>query len=473
MIARHPEFAGFAASKETRQLFALDRQTGLIVQLPEGAADAFRSGCRTGRWVCPIESCDSPEYIAVGGPTRRHHFRHRAPSAGGHSPETWLHEVAKSVLAQHLQERYPAAAVYPDTKAVDGGQRPDVLVELDGYQLAFEIQYSSMTIGEWRERHKGYRAAGIHDVWLFGNRPPHFRQARTLPLDFAISLSNLLWDVHEAGLQIRFIGPDALAIATALIESGDPNDRALDRFKFALDPLEACEIRDGRFVVPSDARELKARVRREERQRALDEALRRETERWERERQRHEAERLRRERDADRIAAFKERRQREHEQAWRRAEPRFLELIGVAETPPVIAREVRGDRGIWMHPAHWHAQLYWEWLHGKIGSSFSFKQAGRRWYRSQGDKGKRGVTIALTAYLWELKRRGFIDFDADGPYIESKIRVLADLTELPQVAAALTGPFRTVDSADGPVLIAPTGEIVAEPGAFASRWRSA
>jgi hypothetical protein len=456
MSARHPELAGFAASTETRQLFALDRETKLIVQLPNGKADSFRDGCRSGRFVCPLESCDSPEYTAVGGASRRHHFRHRAPAAGGHAPETWLHEMAKHVLAQHLQERYPAAQVYADTKSVDGGQRPDVLVEIDGHRLAFEVQYSAITIADWKKRHEGYAAAGIRDVWLFGNRVPHFRQARTLPHDFAISLSDLLWAVNHAGMHVRFIGPDALAVATVLVESGDRSDRSLQRFKFALDPLASCEITDGWFVVPTDARENEARAQREAEQRLLDEEWRRDREAWEAERQRREAQRARRaaddarrERDAHKIAAFRERRRREQEQKWTQAEPWFLELVGLAETPLIITREIRGDRGIWMHPAHWHAQLYWERLHRKVGSSFSFKQAGRRWYRSQGDKGKRGVTIALTAYLWQLKRRGFVEFDADGAYISSAIRVLADLTEPP--------PER-----------APTTEIVSEFGAFAS-----
>lgn len=481
MRARHPELAGFAASKETRQLFALDRKTGLIVQLPDGQADLFRAGCRSGRYVCPIESCDSPAYDAVGGSRgRRHHFRHRTVGAGGHAPETWLHEMGKHVLAQHLKERYPHASVYPDTKAVDGGQRPDVLVEIDGHRLAFEVQYSPITVGDWRRRHEGYRAAGVQDVWLFGNRPPHFRQARTLPNEIALSLSQLLWEVHRSGMHVRFIGPDALAIATVMVESGDRYDRALDRFKIALDPLEACEIVDGCFVVPADAVELEARARREEEERAYEEEMRRQQAVWERERARREAEQARRaadqarrERDADKIAAFKARKQREQEEAWQQAEPRFLQLVGLEATPPIIAREIRGDRGIWMHPAHWHAQLYWEWLHGKVGSSFSFKQAGRRWYRRQGDKGKRGTTIALTAYLWELKRQGFVDFDAFGAYIESKICVLADLTNLPtQKVFTVGGVLRVVENDGGRILVAPNGEIVSEFGDFAAGVRS-
>jgi hypothetical protein len=460
---------GFAASKETRQLFALDRETNLVVQLPDGAADLFREGCRSGRYVCPIESCDSPQYTAVGGPSRRHHFRHSATNAGGHAPETWLHEMAKHVLAQHLSERYPTADVYPDTKAVDGGQRPDVLVELDGRRIAFEIQYSSITIDAWLKRHRGYEAAGIHDVWLFGNRPPHFRQARTLPNDFAIALSQLLWVVHRALMHVRFIGPDALAVATVMIESGDRYDRALERFKLTLDPLETCELVDGRFVVPADALEIEARARRAEEQRAFDEETRQEREEWEKRRLRREAEETRRQRDAGKIAAFKERRRREQEEAWGQAEQRFLELVGLTETPAILAREIPGDRGIWMHPAHWHAQLYWEWIHGRVGSSFSFKQVGRRWYRIQGDRGKRGVTIAPTAFLWALKRRGFVDFDAAGHYIESKILVRADLTDPPaQRVVAPGGTLRDAENARGRVIVAANREIVSELGEFAT-----
>lgn len=468
MAARHPELAGFAASSETRQLFALDRETGLVVQLPEGEADAFREHCRSGRYVCPIESCEAPAYVAVGGASRRHHFRHRAPAAGGHAPETWLHEMAKYALAHHLQTRYPHATVFADTKAIDGGQRPDVLVEIDGHQLAFEVQYSSLTVDEWRKRHAGYQEAGIHDVWLFGNRLPHFRQARTSPLDFAISLSDLLWEVHQSGMHVRFIGPDALAIATVLVESGDRYDRVLGGFGLALDPLSACEIVDGRFVVLTDAVEDAARERRETEQRALEDEQRREHAAWEQKQRQWQAERNRREArlrwreaNADKIAVFKQRRRQEHEEAWSAAEPRFLKLVGLPETPAIIAHEIRGDRGIWMHPAHWHAQLYWKWIHAKVGSSFSFREAGHRWYRSQGDNGKRGVTIALTAYLWELKRHGIVDFDAYSVDIQSKIEVLADLgAPPPQRPPADAGDFRIVGHAGRRVLVAPSGEIV-------------
>jgi len=73
---RHRRF--FADNDEPRQVWALDRDRGQIVHLPDGAVDdAVRRACRDGRLRCPVRDCPDPRLIAKGGRQRRHHFAHK------------------------------------------------------------------------------------------------------------------------------------------------------------------------------------------------------------------------------------------------------------------------------------------------------------------------------------------------------------------------------------------------------------
>ena len=66
-----------------------------------------------------------------------------------------------------------------DQETLNNGQRPDVLVSMPGGQLfAFELQYSPLSVSEWRRRHDGYVTQRVIDVWLFGHLPPHLRRSR-------------------------------------------------------------------------------------------------------------------------------------------------------------------------------------------------------------------------------------------------------------------------------------------------------
>jgi hypothetical protein len=144
--------------------------------------------------------------------------------------------------------------------------------------------------------------------------------------------------------------------------------------------------------------------------------------------------------------------------AWAlEAQPRFLELVGLARTPPIIEQELRADRGVHLHPAHWHAQLYWRFLHRKIGSSFSFGEAVRCFSAAQ-PKHKRGARIALAGYLFELRRRGYVTFRSEGTRIESEILVLADLHQPPH---ARWGRVRLVEQGQRLLAVAETGELIA------------
>jgi Competence protein CoiA-like family len=452
------ELRRFLGGKETRQLFALDRRTGRIVELHDGGALDLRPDCRAGRLVCPIESCENRAFTTVGG-SNRHHFRHRVPGARAHGRESYYHQLGKALLGQGLKDRYPEARVVVDREALDNAQRPDVLVEFpNGRRFAFELQYSQLPVDDWRARHEGYERQGLIDVWLLGHLPPHLRPSRhhrDEQFAWALEVTPLARAIHASGSPVRFFNPDECTIATALLESGDRFLRYWDAMTLAVDPFDACEIRGDRFWAPTDDLEDTARAARlaEERRREEEERL------W-------HAEQERRKRQRKRIAAWKERTHEEALRLWKlEAEPRFLDLVGLARTPPIIEQELRADRGIHMHPAHWHAQLYWRLLHEKIGSSFSFGEAVRPFYATQ-EKHKRGARIALAGYLFELRRQGYVTFSSERTWIESKILVLADLDHPPESGWR---HVRLVEERERLLAVAETGEVIAAVPRLPSR----
>jgi hypothetical protein len=184
-----------------------------LVYLPEGEADAFRQDCRAGHLVCPLPECPDRRYIARGG-SRRHHFAHHG-GAGGHAPERYFHLVGKRLIADLVRDRHPGAEVVVEGR-IENGQVADVLARSpgSGRRYAFELQYSPLTVDEWRARHEGYRSLNIVDTWLFGHTKPHLCPVSGTGL---IVVSPLLEAVFRADLPVLFLNPDERTFGTALL----------------------------------------------------------------------------------------------------------------------------------------------------------------------------------------------------------------------------------------------------------------
>jgi hypothetical protein len=182
----------------------------------EGGADLLRQACREGHLVCPVLDCPDPRYVAKGG-SRRHHFAHHG-GTGGHSPESFYHEVGKQLLAARIRKRQPRAEVTIEGR-VENGQVADVLVRSPtGKRYAFEVQYSPLTIEDWQARHEGYRECDITDVWLFGHTPPHLRPAPGASTGF-VALTPLIVEFFRRRLPVMFLNPDEEGVvATALLQ---------------------------------------------------------------------------------------------------------------------------------------------------------------------------------------------------------------------------------------------------------------
>jgi Competence protein CoiA-like family len=258
----------FEGREERRQLFARDARLPAdapLVFMPEGGADSVRQDCRDGYLVCPVPDRPNPRYIARGG-SRRHHFAHHG-GAGGHAPERYFHQVGKRLVADLIRKRQPRAEVVLEGR-VENGQVADVLARspATGRRYAFEVQYSPLTVEEWRARHDGYRALGIVDTWLFGHIRPHLRR---VPGSGLIAVSPLLAEVFREGLAVLFLNPDEQTVGTALLGShlatldgsgelrGLPGEAPPLGTALAVEPLGIADV-DGRGLLTAATQRLRA-----------------------------------------------------------------------------------------------------------------------------------------------------------------------------------------------------------------------
>jgi hypothetical protein len=172
-------------------VWALHAVTGEWLYLPDGAADSradprrwqqrtWKELCKAGELLCPLPACSQPFSTARGG-SRRHCFVHGrgVTHSGTATTETWWHLNAKQTIAVWARSTMPDADVrVDDVQVVDGDDRrqPDVLITLpDGRRIAVELQFSTLTELQWRNRHAFYQRADILDLWLFAHIGPQFR----------------------------------------------------------------------------------------------------------------------------------------------------------------------------------------------------------------------------------------------------------------------------------------------------------
>jgi hypothetical protein len=423
-VAGHDRTELFAFHGELRQVYARDlrESAGDLVYLEDGQALALRPDCRVGHLVCPIPDCTDPRYTTVSG-SRRHHFRHAGEGAGGHGKERWFHYTGKHLIAQWLRARYPDAAVNPEAK-VENGQRPDVLCMFpDGRRFGLEIQFAAMTPEEWQRRHDGYRAQGILDIWLFGHTTEHYKLARGEWCQGLLKLNPTLQAVAAAGYRVRFFNPEERWVASRLIETARHWYRKDTEYaEVAVDALDDCWLEGDRLLTPTDLRERDALIAR----RAAEARAAEEERQAEAERRRREA---RAADDEQRRERWLDEKRKADGLAWERWRPEFLRRHGLDGVPEVIETPVKGERAIFMHPAHWRSLLFDAGVQGRLGEALSFARASAQFAQRQ-PKHTDGVWIAIKSYLYRLRNLGYLHLESDFGFIESAT-VLADLSNPP------------------------------------------
>lgn len=395
-----------------------------------GEAERLRIHCRSGQLICPIPDCDSPRLTTRAG-SKRDHFAHL--SGGGHGPETLFHYTAKALIGTWARQRYPEAAVSVDLQTVESGRQPDVLVEFDGKRrFAFEIQYAGLTEDGWRRRHADYKRDGVVDVWLFGHTRRFLRPARS---DFydqpagRYTLGPLLQTVDHATGHVLWIDPDQQQILIRRRFSGAGHDSwtktgILPTVEVAAVDLDECRLEDGGLWTPIAPDEVEGKRMHDQREREARAEAAAEERQWRAERRQERQER-------DRVAAARA----SQRGLWQRYRAKLIARYGAV--PLVLSVTHRFDAGLLLESPHWHGVLVGAFLNDKVGQLFTNADV-LEFFSS------RGLTDSLAApdaaieeYLFILRRHGFIDFAARGPFLESPALVLTDLRNPPTEDAAL------------------------------------
>ena len=135
------------------------------------------------------------------------------------------------------------------------------------------------------------------------------------------------------------------------------------------------------------------------------------------------------------MAAYAERRRAGHEAAW--AEYRRTRFANPDAIPSILTEVGTEDTGIADYlPAHWHARLFEELIQGRIGSTFTYRNAAALFLVSPSAR-PRAVYRALSGYLERLRRTGFVEYRTDAAgHIRTEIRVLADTKHNPGTRSA-------------------------------------
>ncbi|MBD8059016.1 hypothetical protein IC607_08550 [Cellulomonas sp. JH27-2] len=213
--------AAFNADADTRMVWATERaDRSQVVYLDDGTAEQMRQRTKSSL-ACIVPECDIP-LTTHARKTKRDGFAHlgRVDDAL-HCAESLMHQQAKAVIVSWLRARYPHVRIDPEVLLVNGERRPDVYAEnpATGNKLAFEVQYSALTIAEWDRRHQWYAEHDIVDVWVFGHVGPQRRRPRTLDTDV---VTNALQEhLLAKGELLWWVEPTAGIIATPYMTAFD------------------------------------------------------------------------------------------------------------------------------------------------------------------------------------------------------------------------------------------------------------
>src|ERR1035437_7557370 len=156
-------------------LHAKQKLTGEIVT-------AYFANKSQAPFSCP--ECGDP-VILKSGKSRVNYFAHENPLAckfaGG---ESEAHENCKMQIFAALKQ-HPAVSNAALEHPI-GTNRPDVSAEINGVQVAIEVQLSPLSIETIMQRTIDYYRAGIHVLWLLQwtadmgcHRPPLARHSKT------------------------------------------------------------------------------------------------------------------------------------------------------------------------------------------------------------------------------------------------------------------------------------------------------
>ncbi|GAC1593846.1 MAG: hypothetical protein NVS3B21_15320 [Acidimicrobiales bacterium] len=182
--------------------------------LPDGDAASMRDRARR-ELRCPVRDCPKPDITTVDRSAvgYRSGFRHLH---GGvtHEPESFAHIQAKAAVLAWARTHPGVGSAWCEVDL--GPRRPDVLLELrDGSALAVEMQYSGLTLLNWRDRTASYRALGLDVVWLWGHLGK-FAPRRSEGLHLSLHQGEQARNLQP----ILWINPERMELGWAVGQSG-------------------------------------------------------------------------------------------------------------------------------------------------------------------------------------------------------------------------------------------------------------
>lgn len=219
------EVARFQDATETRLVYARRKAEPtaehFFLEDGRGGEPGLRAWVRE-HLECPMPECGDRRLRLVhrsgSAQPRRDGFSHFG-GAGGHSPESVWHLTAKELIRRWAQARKPRTMVSTEVRLGMGARVADVLVMWPIARLAIEIQYSPLSVTEWRERHQWYVENGIAVVWLFGHAGTHLKQVHPgdgdLPPTFRFS--TLHQTMAAEGVRFFWVNPLTEQLATPYV----------------------------------------------------------------------------------------------------------------------------------------------------------------------------------------------------------------------------------------------------------------
>lgn len=259
-------------SSETRQVWALRKDTHEPYFLAEGAADeakAIRDSLRCISLECEIR------IDPVGGTERRHHFRHATGGCPGSAGESAMHLAGKAMLEEWLKEHAPEGSRVK-TEARVHPRRPDVLVtQPDSTRTAYEVEYKDWSVAPWEAKQADLDAAGVPVVWLIGHDrfTPFSTWHNNKEAPVHVAVGPVPRAIAAAGKPILAINPITREVGT-LMTSARRLYRGLDTAHLVLESIDDCRFDPVLGLVTPTLDQLLERERMIEAQEAAEKARR-------------------------------------------------------------------------------------------------------------------------------------------------------------------------------------------------------
>lgn len=196
-----------------------------LARLARGEIDKLKQ--EKALFSCPV--CKERVIIKAGSKMIPH-FAHQSvsdcPSREG--GEGAYHEQGKLLLYQWLEQQQLDVTLEAYIPEIN--QRPDILLQLKGRQIAFEYQCARIPVVQIKQRNEGYKKAGIIPIWIIGAN--HFKRQTSYHIKMDQFITHFIHQFSsESPLLLFFFCPNTHQFITTQDLCFTSNGQALGRIK--------------------------------------------------------------------------------------------------------------------------------------------------------------------------------------------------------------------------------------------------